>query len=74
MGDGCGSNRPGSPKKRFGNRKHRLKPVVPKGFLFDPKPNVFLIFLALFGVFWFELVEVVLLTSCQSGSLAASNA
>ena len=23
-------------KKRFGKRKNRSKPVVPKGFLFDP--------------------------------------
>ena len=27
-------------KKRFGKGKTKAKPAVPRGFLFDPKPNV----------------------------------
>ena len=37
------------PKNPIGKRKHRLKPVVPRGWhLFDSKPCVFLYFVVLF--------------------------
>ena len=40
--NGCGSKIPGNtgyPKNPMGKRKNKPKPVVPRAFLFDPRPN-----------------------------------